>query len=247
MPLYQSLAFVLHTYKLGESDQIVVFFTQEYGKIRAVGRRHHSPRRRLSSYCQPLCLLNAILFGRPAQSLFRINAVDIVHPLRSIQEDFSCLRNGLYLTELVDAATREHEPLPELFALMRWSFDQLTEVERPATLLRLFEVRLLMLMGYTPQLAFCVNCMRDLPLAEGWFSAHLGGLICAACTPTRHRTIKVSASTIDVLRRMIDNDSEVCLERSSDPEIEDELEKLLHAHLIARLGRELKSYAFLQL
>ncbi len=247
MPLYQSHAFVLRTYKLGESDQIVVFFTQEYGKIRAVARRSHSPRRRLSSYCQPLCLLNAILFGRPAQSLLRINSVDIVHPFRSLQEDFTFLRSGLYLSELMDVATREHEPLPELFALMRWGLERLTEVERPDRLLRLFEVRLLMLMGYTPQLIFCVSCMGELPLAEGWFNPHLGGLLCAACAPSIHRTIKVSGPTVDVLRKMIDNDTDTCLDRSCEPEIEVELENLLHAHLIARLGRELKSYPFLQL
>lgn len=247
MPLYQSHAFVLRTYKLGENDQIVVFFTQQYGKIRAVGRRSHGPRRRPSGYCQPLCLLNAILFGRPAQSLFRINAVDIVRPLRGIQADFSRLRNGLYVTELVDAATREHEPMPELFALMCWSLEQLTKAERPAPLLRFFEVRLLKLMGYTPQLLCCTGCMRDLPLAAGWFSAHQGGLVCAACAPSVHRTIKVSGATIEVLRRMIDSDAGVWPVGSNDTTIEDELEHVLHAHLVARLGRELKSYAFLQL
>lgn len=248
MPLYQSQAFVLRTYKLGENDQIVVFFTQEYGKIRAVGRRSHSPRRRLSNYCQPLCLLNTILFGRPAQSLLRINSVDIVQPFRSLQADFTSLRSGLYLTELVDVATRENQPLPELFALMHWGLDQLTEVERLAPLLRLFEVRLLMLMGYTPQLIFCARCMGDLSsVSQGWFSPYLGGLICATCTSSMQQTIQVSGATVDLLRLMIDNDSEVCLDRSSEPEIEVELENLLHAHLIARLGRELKSYAFLQL
>lgn len=247
MPLYQSHAFVLRTYKLGESDQIVVFFTQAYGKIRAVGRRSHSPRRRLSTYCQPLCLLNAILFGRPTQSLFRINSVDIVDSFRSIQGDFTRLRSGLYLTELVDVATGEHEPLPELFALLHWGLDQLSEVEHPAMLLRLFEVRLLILIGYTPQLMFCVGCMRDVPLAAGLFSPALGGLICAACAPSTHRTIEVSAPTVSVLRQMIDRDADVGLDRLSARLIETELETLLHAHLIARLGRELKSYAFLQL
>ena len=197
--------------------------------------------------CPDNAAIIQILFGRPAQSLFRINAVDIVHPFRSLQEDFTRLRSGLYLTELVDVATREHEPLPELFALMRWGLDQLTEVERPTALLRLFEVRLLMLMGYTPQLMFCARCTRDLPLAEGLFSPQLGGLICATCAPSSHRIIKVSGLTLDVLRRIIESDSEACLNGASKPEIEGELEHVLHAHLIARLGRELKSYAFLQL
>ena len=247
MPLYQSHAFVLRTYKLGESDQIVVFFTQQHGKIRAVARRSHGPRHRLSSYCQPLCLLNAILFGRPAQSLMRINSVDMIHPFRALHEDFTLLRSGLYLTELVDVATREHEPLPDLFALMRWGLNRLTEVKHPSLLLRCLEMHLLMLMGYTPQLIFCSSCMRDLPLADGRFSPRLGGLICTTCDLSVHRTIKVSGRAIEVLRQMIDNDSEASLERSYETEIEAELDQLLHAHLVARLGRELKSYAFLQL
>lgn len=247
MPLFKSHAFVLRTYKLGESDQIVVFFTQQYGKIRAVGRRNHSPRRRISNYCQPLCLLNAILFGRPAQSLMRINSVDIVHPFQALQEDFTYLRSGLYLTELIDLATQEHEPLPELFALMRWGLSRLSEVEHPAMLLRFFEVRLLINMGYTPQLIFCANCMRDLPIAKGHFSPHLGGLICTTCAPSIHRTLNVSDGTVEMLHQMIDNDSETHLEQSYETEIADELDTLLHAHLVARLGREVNSYAFLKL
>ncbi|HSX81787.1 MAG TPA: recombination protein O N-terminal domain-containing protein, partial [Candidatus Saccharimonadia bacterium] len=78
MALYHSAAFVLHTYKLGETDQIVVLFTQEFGKLRAVARRSHSPRRHAASYYQPLMLLNAIVYGRPGQTLYRMHSVDIL-------------------------------------------------------------------------------------------------------------------------------------------------------------------------
>ena len=78
MALYRSAAFVLHTYKLGETDQIVVLFTQEFGKLRAVARRSHSPRRHAASYYQPLMLLDAIVYGRPGQALYRMHSVDYV-------------------------------------------------------------------------------------------------------------------------------------------------------------------------
>ena len=108
--LYRSAAFVLHTYKLGETDQIVVLFTQEFGKLRAVARRSHSPRRHAASYYQPLMLLNAIVYGRPGQSLYRMHSVDILQALRPLHEDFGLLRCGLYMTELIDVATHEREP-----------------------------------------------------------------------------------------------------------------------------------------
>ena len=198
-------------------------------------------------YCQPLCLLNAILFGKPSQNLCRINTLDLVCSFQTIQEDFTFLRCGLYFTELLDVATREFEPAPELFALMHWSLEQLTIVERPATLLRIFELRLLMIMGYTPQLIFCASCMRDIAIADGQFSPPLGGLLCPACITPNHATIQVSRETLDLLRYLIDHDAENWLNQAFDTKIEDELQSLLHAHLLARLGRELKSYAFLDL
>ena len=38
MPLYSAEALVLRTYKLGESDRIVVFLTRDRGKKRGVAR-----------------------------------------------------------------------------------------------------------------------------------------------------------------------------------------------------------------
>src|SRR5712692_8135320 len=110
--LYRSDAFVLRTYKLGETDQIVVLFTRDFGKLRAVVRRSHSPRRYTASYYQPLMLLSAIVFGRPGQSLYYMQSVDIVQALRPLHEDFLLLRYGLYITELIDVATHEREPAP---------------------------------------------------------------------------------------------------------------------------------------
>lgn len=247
MPLYQSQAFVLRTYKLGESDQIVVFFTHDFGKLRAVARRSHSRSRRLAGYCQPLCLLNVILFGKPSQNLFRINSLDMVCAFQAIQEDFTYLRSALYLTELLDVATQECEPVPELFALMHWSLRQLTLVACPAMLLRIFELRLLMIMGYTPQLIYCASCMRDMPQLDGQFSPSLGGLLCTTCRTPNHATIAVSRDSLALLLHLIDHDAESVLNRPFNVQIKEELQNLLHAHLLARLGRELKSYAFLSL
>ena len=143
MALYRSDALVLRTYKLGETDQIVVLFTRDFGKLRAVVRRSHSPRRYTASYYQPLMLLSAIVFGRPGQSLYHMQSVDIVQALRPLHEDFSLLRCGLYMTELVDVATHEREPVPELFALLQQSLEQLTQTADAVLLLRRFELCLL--------------------------------------------------------------------------------------------------------
>jgi DNA repair protein RecO (recombination protein O) len=245
--LYRSDAFVLHTYKLGETDQIVVLFTQDFGKLRAVVRRSHSPRRHTASYYQPLMLLNTIVYGRPGQSLYRMHSVDIVQAFRPLHEDFGLLRCGLYMTELIDVAIYEREPAPELFILLHQTLEQLAQVSSPPMLLRLFELRLLMAIGYTPQLFYCVQCTRDLHEHERTFSSRLGGILCTACDATARQTLTVSHETLAYLRLALAGDSPVVPLTALTTTGQQELEQLLHAHLLCCLGRELKSYAFLHL
>ncbi len=247
MALYRSDAFVLRTYKLGEADQIVVFLTEDYGKVRAVARRSRSAKRQTASYYQPMMWLHAIFFGRSSQNLHRINSVDIMEPFRALREDFTLMRCGLYMTELLDAATRDREPVPELFALLRQGLEQLTETSAPDTLLRLFELQLLMLIGYTPQLFACVRCARDLAVYETAFSPAMGGLICRACTTDKQPTVTVSAAALDYLRQGVMSGAEAVPLLPADAAVGREIETVLHQHLTARLGRELKSYAFLHL
>lgn len=247
MPLYHSEAFVLRTYKLGERDQIVVLFTRDFGKVRAVARRSHSSRRPLASYQQPLRLLRVILFGRPAQTLFRINSIDLAQTYRRLHEDFGSLRSGLYLTELLDVATREREPAPELFTLFHATLDQLVTGSQPSLVLRQFEFHLLMHAGYTPQLEYCARCAQDLPSQESPFSPRLGGLVCRTCAAEVRPTRPVRPAVLALLRRAIAGDQTCWRPTDFDSASEQELEELLHTHLTSCLGRELKSYAFLHL
>jgi DNA repair protein RecO (recombination protein O) len=245
--LYRSAAFVLHTYKLGETDQIIVLFTQEFGKLRAVARRSHSPRRHAASYYQPLMLLDAIVYGRPGQALYRMHSADILQALRPLHEDFGLLRCGLYMTELIDVATHEREPASALFALFHQTLVQLPQTSDPMLLLRRFELRLLMAIGYTPQLLFCAQCARDLEALASMFSPRLGGLLCTACASTVRQTVTVHPEVLTYLRRVLADDPSVDSPTPLAATVQQELERLLHTHLTFCLGRELKSYAFLHL
>lgn len=247
MALYRSNAFVLRTYKLGESDQIVVLFTEDYGKVRAVARRSRRGRRQAASYCEPLTLIHAILFGRPSQSLHRLNSVDIVTSFRALREDFAVMHGGLYMTELIDATTREREPAPELFALLCAGLEQLTQAVRVDALLRLFEVQLLALVGYAPQLFYCARCTRDIDAEATAFSPYFGGLVCQRCRGDGRQTQSLQPATLDYLRLAVAGGGDEAPAWPQEPSVRQEIEQVLHAHLTARLGRELKSYAFLHL
>ena len=56
MPLYTSDALILRTYKLGESDRIVVFLTRDRGKKRGVAKNARQSRRRFGGALEPMTI-----------------------------------------------------------------------------------------------------------------------------------------------------------------------------------------------
>ena len=247
MALHRSDAFALRTYKLGESDQIVVLFTRDFGKLRVVARRNRRGHSRTASHYQPLMRLHVIVYGRPTRSLYHTHSVDIVQAFRVLHQDFNLLSCGLYMTELIDISTQDRQPAPELFALFDEALEALAQAGQapgPPMVLRHFELSLLTFSGYALQLTECAHCGGELPAGTCGYNARAGGLLCAACAATRH-TLKVGVAACDYLRGMM---GYIPLpEAPPDAAVQQELERLLHLHLTTCLGREIKSYPFLYL
>ena len=247
MALYRSDAFVLRTYKLGESDQIVVLFTRDFGKLRVVARRSRRGHSRTAGHYQPLTRLHVIVYGRPTRSLYHTHSVDIVRAFRALHDDFNLLSSGLYMTELIDVSTQDRQPAPEIFALFDEALEALAQAGQaagPPMILRHFEMSLLTFSGYALQLSECAHCGGELPPGAGSFNARAGGLVCATCAVTRH-TLKIGPAACDYLRGMMGHLP--LPDARPDTATQQDLERLLHLHLTTCLGREIKSYPFLYL
>ena len=247
MALYRSDAFVLRRYKLGESDQIVVLFTRDYGKLRVVAHRNRRGHSRTAGHYQPLVRLHVIAYGRPTRSLYHTHSVDIARAFRVLHQDFNLLSCGLYMTELIDISTQDRQPAPELFALFDEALEALARPEQTPEapmVLRHFEMSLLTLSGYALQLSECAHCGGELPSGACGYNARAGGLVCATCAATRH-TLKIGRAACSYLRGMMGH---IPLpETLPDTAAQQDLERLLHLHLTTCLGREIKSYPFLYL
>ena len=80
MPLHTTDALILRTYKLGESDRIVVFLTRDRGKKRGVAKNARQSRRRFGGALEPLTCGRVGYLERERRDLVRL---DYVEQLRS--------------------------------------------------------------------------------------------------------------------------------------------------------------------
>src|SRR5258706_7579774 len=74
MPAYTTDALILRTYKLGESDRIVVFLTRDRGKKRGVARNARQSRRRFGGGLEPLTHARVGYVERERREVVRPNS-----------------------------------------------------------------------------------------------------------------------------------------------------------------------------
>jgi DNA repair protein RecO (recombination protein O) len=187
-----------------------------------------------------------MLFGKETRSLYRIDHTDILTSFQDIRDDWAKLRPALYAVDLVDALLADADAQPRVFTLVEQFLTCLSIGEHaPVELwLRLFEVRLLTLVGYQPLLERCVSCHRP-AAASGALSGGLGGYVCAACAPGIADARRISPATLRLLARAATLPwgaaERLCLSAAQQQELRQVLHDLLREHV----RKEVKSYRFL--
>ena len=146
MPLYTTDALILRTYKLGESDRIVVFLTRDRGKKRGVAKNARQSRRRFGGALEPLTAGRVQYTERERRDLVFLHFVE---PLRSplAAADREALGYVGYFAELIDEWAQEADPNEPLFRLGCSMVEAMAAGVPVEPLARYFEYWLLRLQG----------------------------------------------------------------------------------------------------
>jgi len=149
MPAYTTDALILRTYKLGESDRIVVFLTRDRGKKRGVARNARQSRRRFGAALEPLTVGRVGYVERERRELVHLQYVE---PVRSpmAAADGAALGYVEYFAELIDEWAQEADADERLYRLGASMLEALDAGAPAEPLARYFEYWLLRLQGLYP-------------------------------------------------------------------------------------------------
>jgi DNA repair protein RecO (recombination protein O) len=204
VPVISSDAFVLRTYKIGETSKVVVLLTRERGKLRAVAKGARGQRSRYRSSLEPLSEVRVGLYGRQGAELLRLG------PCELLRSAFRATGRGLeaslmlqYLAELIDAFAQEGETEEKVYRL---AHAVVTAAERdvpPLSLGRYLEAWLLRLHGIYPSLDHCAACGGGLPRGPLRYHDAARGFVCDDCGPVSGPVLPLAARAFlnDVFRQ----------------------------------------------
>lgn len=237
---------VLKQTPLGESDRIVTLYTTTMGKIRAVAKGVRKPKSKLAGHLEPLT--HSHISVAEGRSLSYIGEAETVESFRRIREDLQLVSKGIYIADLVDSFTVEHSPSESIFALLIKSLNKLENKTETNRILRYFEVQLLNMSGFGPELRKCVECGSVLEPGSYLFSSALGGVLCNMCKASSQGSlIRLSLNAMKIFRyfqqESLDNIDELDIPR----DLLKELNRVLRNYVRYVLEKDLKSAQFMSL
>ncbi len=249
MPLQNTQAIVIGSLNLGETDRLITFYTQKFGKLKAVARGSRRLKSRWVRSAQPLTHCMIFFYEKQNKQLHRLKQCDIINAYSGLLDELSTLTAGLYVAELAVKASAEEEPAEELFYLILQILKLIQQGKDTDTCLRIFEIRTLSLLGYQPQMSHCLRCRKPIDKKNKViFSPVEGGVICKTCRKhVKGRQLAVSIGSLSflqtALRLNLGKIDRLGLAKTLKPE----LKEMLHSCLIYHLEREINSFYFLEI
>ena len=229
----------------GESDKIVTFFTKEFGKVKGIAKGARRSRRRFQNALDLFSHLRLIFFDREGMGLVRAEGCDILSPFRHIREDLRKILYGNYFLELLNEMTAEREAHQEAFDLLLIFLSALDEAKPEEEHLRMFEIRILSLFGYRPNMKKCYLCQRsweDLKeVPSVFFSFERGTLVCESCSRPLNQLIPLSLGTARLIERISQLELTKIRRFRFTPQALSESKAVLPRFIGYQLGKELKS------
>jgi len=181
MPLRETEAIVLRTYRLGEADKIAALFTRQLGRLRAVATGAQRTKGRYGGLLEPLSYLRIWIFERENRDLLRLNSAELLESFFEMQKDYRVQVAAQYVSEVTERMVPEREVNDRVFRLLLAvlrGVKRSSEVNRP---LLYFNYWMLRLGGVLPDLGRCASCGRALGAEGGFYGPGAEGLWCAEC------------------------------------------------------------------
>ena len=258
MAAQKTQAIVIRTFPLQEFHKIITFYTPDFGKVKAVAYGVKSPKSRLGGSLELLNHGTLLFQHRENRELQNITDFNLIDGFNAIRSDFARITYGCYFAELVDSIASEGVANPEIFDLLRTTYQSLVHAVDVPLLARGFEIKFLDCAGYGPELSRCVQCgsaVTDAFFAEKEatiatrsiaFSVRYGGVLCGGCENRDGAAFTIAPGSCELLKMLRKSEWERFNRIRASTRNHKELKRLLGNFIEHHTERNLKSLKFIE-
>jgi DNA repair protein RecO (recombination protein O) len=237
-------AVVLRHIDWGEADRLLWLFTREMGKVRVVAKGVRKLHSRKAGHLEPFTRAKLMLArGREMMIVTQAEAQDTLPLLR---EDLLRMGYASYVVELLDRFTYEEGQNISMYNLLADTLVRICKEPDTILVIRYYEMRLLDLLGFRPQLFHCATCENEIQPEDQFFSAAQGGVLCPTCGRNAPGARPISMQALKYLRHFQRSSYTDAKRAHPTPELYREMEMLTQHYLTYLLERGLNTPEFLR-
>jgi len=228
----------------GEADRLLTIFSREQGKLRCVAKGARKLLSRKAGHLEPFTRV-ALLLAK-GKDLWIVTQAETVEAWLPIKEDLTRTATAAYVVELLDRFTYEEGENQHLFQLLVDSLGRIATAPDLFLPVRYYEIHLLDILGFKPELFQCVKCRDEIKPENQYFSFLLGGVLCPRHGPGAEGARPVSMLALKYLRHLQRSTYTVALKADPPAITRYEMESLLNHYITFLLERGLNTPDFLR-
>ncbi len=192
---------ILREVRYKEADRILTILTESEGKITAKARGALRKSSRTAAATQQLTWSELTLFGNRGK--WTVNEGSVLEGFSGLRGEIERLALGSYLAECLEAFSVEDQPDPALLQLALNSLYALSEkLGEPEKIKAAFELRLMCLAGFQPDLSGCSVCGKSEP-TDPVLNLGDGVLCCRDCSRASWDGVQLDGEALSAMRYIV--------------------------------------------
>lgn len=242
MAYVKSPGLVLKNANYKEADKLLTIYTREQGKVPAIAKGVRKVKSSMRGGIQLFSHTDFVFYR--GRSLDTVTQCAVIEPFVELRSDLDRFAYAAYMAELIVESVPEREANSELFLLLLTCLHLLI-TDDPQLVIRLFEVRLMNILGYAPQLDGCVSC-GSTQMDGAKLGLREGGLVCRHCAVGGELLMPVTAGALANMKALSTMELDKCGRLRLSPALQGELSRIMGRYIEVQLERRFKSRAFLE-
>lgn len=224
---YRTLCVILKKEDRGEADQIFTVFTRDLGKLEILGKSIRKITSKLRSGID-LFSISEIEFIQSKTYKILTDAL-LVKQFKNIKKDLLRLKIAFQISKVADELIEGQERDEKIWKLLVQTFERLNNFSEPRPAFKLiyyyFLWNLINLLGYKPEIYFCLSCQKRLRPEKLYFSRE-GGTLCNECSKKDKFAILATTESIKILRKILEKNWNILRKLKVEKKHFEDLEKI---------------------
>lgn len=240
MGLIKTKGIVIGVANSADNDKVLTVLTPDLGKISVFCKGAKKTKNALLNSTEYLAFSELIIY-KSANDNYSINSAEVIEVFYNLRIDIEKLNYATTISKMVYDVTQENEPAAQILQLFLNTLFVLSETDKNMDLiLSIFEIRLLAIIGFLPNVAKCVNCGTPMieEMNDFYFSIKDDGVKCEICQRLDKGVIHLGKTAFSALIYALSCDSKKLYSFEIPEDAVGELKLLTKIYIAQKLEKE---------